>query len=353
MKKYIFSIILATLIVLEIIFMNPIKEFAIKILSEKNRIKKGLNIPATNFGTQTEYDTKIQLDSEALAILDIDFTAILKMEQAQSTTREINSIKAMLKNKKDVVSPAQTTLSDFENARSDAEDEIQNNLNQIIFRITPKFINLEKDEKVKRIRKYLIKDISEELYRLNFELFKKIDARANDIYTQNKNNIEEIKNDKKFAKLQEMIEAKRTISNLLTIFGGLANSSVKDGANDIIALLSSQGKNVENKFHHNPTIEQACVLQVQKMLKDIDKVIENALKAQEENAEIFSDATSVVSFMNVWFSQFNDGQVLTNESANFGDSVNAYTNANAKKISQYTKEYNKGKSENLAESFEL
>lgn len=46
MKKYIFSIILATLILLEIIFMNPIKEFAIKIINNRPDL---IILPSNNY----------------------------------------------------------------------------------------------------------------------------------------------------------------------------------------------------------------------------------------------------------------------------------------------------------------
>ncbi len=69
MKKYIFSIILATLIILEIIFMNPIKEFAIKIINNRPDL---IILPSNNYTKHYDFQfVKISKDYVPYSIGDI------------------------------------------------------------------------------------------------------------------------------------------------------------------------------------------------------------------------------------------------------------------------------------------
>ena len=69
MKKYIFSIILTILIILEIIFMNPIKEFAIKIINNRPDL---IILPSNNYTKHYDFQfVKISKDYVPYSIGDI------------------------------------------------------------------------------------------------------------------------------------------------------------------------------------------------------------------------------------------------------------------------------------------
>ena len=69
MKKYFFSILLTALIVLEIIFMNPIKEFAIKIINNRPEL---IILPSNNYTKQYDFEfVKKSIDYVPYSVGDI------------------------------------------------------------------------------------------------------------------------------------------------------------------------------------------------------------------------------------------------------------------------------------------
>ena len=181
MKKYIFSIILATLIVLEIIFMNPIKEFAIKIINNRPDL---IILPSNNFTKHYDFQfVKISKDYVPYSIGDIRnvfFTMInngwteftfycpSEYEECVKDVQTISSDDTLLTNINNYANPfnafnsIETTYDDSGeiNIKLDplyTKTEI-NNLNNIVDKIIKDNTNssMSDEQKIRSIHDYII-----------------------------------------------------------------------------------------------------------------------------------------------------------------------------------------------------
>lgn len=309
------------------------KEFATKIVTEKASLSvKG---ELVNYANDAEYEAKLQMDAQSLAILDIDFSRLVTMDKVANTTWQLNNIKAMLKNKETIVNPCQTTLGDFDEKSSQPKPTTQ----PVKFRTTKRFNELDREAQADKIRKYIIKDIAEQLYRINFELFKRTSAQTNIVFTSEAQNVENAKYKKNYGKLEKLLADKEVVSNILTIFGGLANSHTKAKATDAIVFVEATAKNTEEKLNGKPNKQEIAVLLANKMLSDMELVIENALTSIKADPEKFKDSKGMISFMNQWYHNCNDGKVIPTGCKKFGDSINNYTKDQIQKLCDYAEKY--------------
>ena len=309
---------------------------------------------------------KMQIDAEALAILDVDFSNLLSMQKVGLTTLRLNNIKAMLKNQATIVEPAQTSIFDFDGNNNasveadvdfvddEAEEENEKNKLTATYRKAPHFARTEREQKVKSLRKMLIKDVAEQLYRTHFELFVKTNEKANKVFSADKLNANQVKISLDYEVLQAMMLKKEAVQNLLSIFGALSSSKTTPKATLAMVKLNGTARDVENKLNNKPTIAEIDVLVAQKILKEIDAVIDEAITASENNPQIFKNAKTPTRFMNLWHKHFNcKGVVIDNSCRNFGTSINKYVDGYVNKLTQYADIYETPKRAILQDEFGL
>ena len=340
------------------------KEFAIRIIAEKSKLNETFTGELLNYYNDAELEAKMQIDAEALAILDVDFSNLLSMQKVGLTTLRLNNIKAMLKNQATIVEPAQTSIFDFDgnnNASVEAnvdfaDEEEVNKKNKLTatYRKAPHFARTEREQKVKSLRKMLIKDVAEQLYRTHFELFVKTNEKANKVFSADKLNVNQVKISLDYEVLQAMMLKKEAVQNLLSIFGALSSSKTTPKATFAMVKLNGTARDVENKLNNKPTIAEIDVLVAQKILKEIDSVIDEAITASENNLEIFKNAKTPTRFMNLWHKHFNcKGVEIDNSCRDFGTSINKYVDGYVNKLTQYADIYETPKRAILQDEFGL
>ena len=181
MKKYIFSIILSVLILLEIIFMNPIKEFAIKIINNRPDL---IILPVNNYTKNYDYlfvkRSKDYIPYSIGDIRNIYFTMInngwdeftyycpTEYEECVKDVQQISSNDTLLTNINNYANPfnafnsIETTYDDSGEINIKLEKLYNENeityLNKVADKIIKENItsNMSDEDKIKTLHDYII-----------------------------------------------------------------------------------------------------------------------------------------------------------------------------------------------------
>jgi len=328
--------------------LNDIKQasiFANTVIAERNELVNSRDFYSfkqyvdgkekgqihSDFNDDDIWKNKLKIDCQVQALIDIDFKKILNSELTKDVSLILGNIKAKLKVQDANLKPAEPSV-------------VKSNIDGIItFKAKTKLMDYDSLARKTKLTKYLVKDIFDQLARRNYFEMVSANNNVNKVFSRDKMTMEEVHADPYFKELIVQLRIKNAISNLVASFSALNNPNTKVVARKLIENITDSSLLRKQKFNRMPTIEEGAVLQIDRLLKTVEQIVDEAVDSSEKHSNNFENSRTPKNFLNIWYCEFNSGKDLEVGLKYFGTALNSYVSTVVKELAEFAREYAKDK----------